>query len=78
MISYEQVLGRLKAAARPGQLVGMGRYGIATDNRLGVQMPELRALGKQIGTNHRLALRHIQNDCPFFRCSVFSYYYTKV
>ncbi len=37
---------KLRAAARPEQLEGMGRYGIVTDNRLGVSIPELRALGK--------------------------------
>lgn len=57
MISYDRVLEKLKAAARPDQLEGMGRYGIATDNRLAVSMPELRALGKQIGKDHRLALQ---------------------
>jgi hypothetical protein len=38
---------RLKAAARPDQLEGMARYGIST--RLGVSMPELRALGNPSG-----------------------------
>jgi 3-methyladenine DNA glycosylase AlkD len=54
---YEEILKRLKGAARPEQLEGMKRYGIATDNRLGVSMPELRALGRQIGKNHALAQR---------------------
>jgi 3-methyladenine DNA glycosylase AlkD len=51
-----QVLDRLEAAARPDQLEGMARYGIVAENRLGVSMPELRALGKEIGRDHELAL----------------------
>jgi hypothetical protein len=34
----------------------MARYRINTANRLGVSMPELRALGKAIGKDHQLAL----------------------
>ncbi len=64
MLAYEQVLKRLKAAARPDQLEGMARYGISTRNRLGVSMPELRALGKAIGKDHRLALRLWDSGIP--------------
>jgi 3-methyladenine DNA glycosylase AlkD len=56
MLGFEQIMKRLHAAARPNQLEGMARYGINTRNRLGVAMPELRALGKAIGRDHRLAL----------------------
>jgi 3-methyladenine DNA glycosylase AlkD len=34
----------------------MARYGISTDNTLGVSMPALRALAKEIGRDHELAL----------------------
>ena len=33
----------------------MARYGIKTENRLGVQIPELRKLAKEAGKNHQLA-----------------------
>jgi 3-methyladenine DNA glycosylase AlkD len=56
MWTLTQVLDRLKAEARPDQLEGMARYGMVTENRLGVSMPRLRALGKEIGRNHELAL----------------------
>jgi 3-methyladenine DNA glycosylase AlkD len=48
MLSCEQVLARLKAAARPDQLEGMAKYGLKKENRLGVSMPNLRALAKEI------------------------------
>jgi 3-methyladenine DNA glycosylase AlkD len=56
MPSTEEILTKLKAKARPDQLSGMARYGIRTENRLGVQIPELRKLAKETGKNHELAL----------------------
>jgi 3-methyladenine DNA glycosylase AlkD len=55
MTSAQQTLERLKAKAQPDQLQGMARYGMAVDNRLGVKVPELRKLAKEIGRDHRLA-----------------------
>jgi 3-methyladenine DNA glycosylase AlkD len=54
--STEEILTRLKAKARPDQLPGMARYGMKTEHRLGVQIPELRKLAKETGRNHQLAL----------------------
>ncbi len=56
MSSTEEILTRLKAKARPDQLPGMARYGIKTEHRLGLQIPELRKLAKETGRNHQLAL----------------------
>jgi len=54
--STEEILTKIKAKARPDQLPGMARYGMKTENRLGVQIPELRKLAKETGRNHQLAL----------------------
>ena len=54
--STEEILTKLKAKARPDQLPGMARYGIKTQNRLGVSVPEMRKLAKETGKNHQLAL----------------------
>lgn len=56
MASASAVIDRLKANSRPEILSGMARYGIKTENRLGVQIPELRKLAKEIGKNHSLAI----------------------
>lgn len=56
MISVDDVLRQLKIKARPDQLAGMARYGIVVEKRLGVSIPELRKLAKEIGKNHDLAL----------------------
>jgi 3-methyladenine DNA glycosylase AlkD len=56
MHSAEQVVTALQTKARPDQLPGMARYGIAVERRLGVSIPELRKLAKQLGHDHKLAL----------------------
>jgi len=56
MISADEVLKRLKVKAKPDQLAGMARYGIVVEKRLGVSIPELRKIAKEIGKNHDLAL----------------------
>ncbi len=57
MTTCEEILAKLKAKARPDQLAGMARYGIKTENRLGIQMPELRKLAKEIGKDHVLSMQ---------------------
>jgi 3-methyladenine DNA glycosylase AlkD len=49
-------MGILTDLADPKQLSGMSRYGITTDKRLGVKVPQLRKIAKQIGKDHDLAL----------------------
>lgn len=56
MTSAEDILMKLRAKARPDQLPGMARYGMKTENRLGVQIPELRKLAKETGRKHELVL----------------------
>ncbi len=41
---------------RPEALDKMARYGIDTENTLGVALPDIRALAKEIGKDHQLAL----------------------
>ena len=56
MASVTDVLDRLRSKARPEQLEGMAKYGMAVEHRLGVQVPHMRKLAKEIGKDHRLAL----------------------
>ena len=56
MVSADDVLDRLRAKARPDQLEGMARYGMASDSRLGVSIPDLRKMAKEIGKDHELSL----------------------
>jgi 3-methyladenine DNA glycosylase AlkD len=56
MASVEVMVDRLKKLSRPDQLEGMARYGMAVERRLGVAIPDLRRMAKELGTDHRLAL----------------------
>ena len=56
MAILEDVMRRLKSQARPDQLEGMARYGMAVEQRLGVSIPDLRKLAKELGRDHELAL----------------------
>lgn len=56
MASVEEVLERLKSMAKPDQLEGMAKYGMVVERRLGVSIPNLRRLAKELGQNHKLAL----------------------
>ncbi|MFH0954180.1 MAG: DNA alkylation repair protein, partial [Verrucomicrobiota bacterium] len=41
--------------ANPANVAGMARYGISTKGTLGVSVPALRQMAKEIGTDHQLA-----------------------
>lgn len=57
MVLYRDVIKQLKAQANAHNVAGMARFGISTKDTLGVSIPILRKLAKQIGTDHQLALR---------------------
>jgi 3-methyladenine DNA glycosylase AlkD len=52
----QSALAWLKAHSSKAVRDGMARYAIPSDNALGVPMRDIKALGKQIGRNHALAL----------------------
>ena len=56
MASVDEVLHMLRAKARPDQLEGMARYGMTPEGRLGVSVPDMRAIAKRVGKDHALAL----------------------
>jgi len=64
MSSVEEVLSRLEAKARPDQVAGMARYGMSAKGRLGVAVPDMRKLARELGKDHRLALDLWQTGIP--------------
>jgi len=56
MASVKDVLDKLQSKARPEQLKGMAKYGMTVEQRLGVSVPDMRKLAKEIGRDHKLAL----------------------
>ena len=57
MVSATEVLQQLKAKANPSHLEGMARFGMAVDKRLGISVPVMRQIAKQVGKDHQLALK---------------------
>jgi 3-methyladenine DNA glycosylase AlkD len=51
----EEVLKRLKAFANPANVAGIARFGINPENTLGISVPALRKMAKEIGRDHALA-----------------------
>jgi len=56
MASMKDVLDKLQSKAQPEQLKGMAKYGMTVEQRLGVSVPDMRKLAKEIGRDHKLAL----------------------
>jgi 3-methyladenine DNA glycosylase AlkD len=54
-MQLEEILNQLKALANPDNVAGMARYGINPNDTLGIAIPTLRQMAKQIGKNHDLA-----------------------
>ncbi|HZX59522.1 MAG TPA: DNA alkylation repair protein [Mucilaginibacter sp.] len=56
-MNVDEVIDLLKQSADASRLEGMKRYAIDTTKALGVTMPEIRKLAKEIKKDHPLALR---------------------
>jgi len=56
MASVKDVLDKLQSKAQPEQLKGMAKYGMTVEQRLGVSVPDMRKLAKEVGKDHKLAL----------------------
>jgi 3-methyladenine DNA glycosylase AlkD len=55
-VNAQAILKRLRAQANPANIEGMARYGINPAGALGVPMPALRLLAKEVGTSPALAI----------------------
>jgi 3-methyladenine DNA glycosylase AlkD len=61
-LQVERVLTWLKAHSSEATLNGMSRYAIPSHNAFGVAMKDIKALGKELGHNHELALALWKTD----------------
>jgi 3-methyladenine DNA glycosylase AlkD len=52
-----QILKKLKSQANPQNVAGMTRFGINPQKTYGINLPVLRKMAKEIGRDHRLALK---------------------
>lgn len=55
MNNLQSILKKLKSHANPKNAAGMARFGIKAKNTLGISIPILRKLAKEIGKDHKLA-----------------------
>jgi len=60
----EGTIKKLKSMSNPEAVEGMARYGIRGEKRLGVAIPDLRKMAKEIGRNHDLALNLWRTGIP--------------
>jgi len=52
-----EILAKLRTIGNPKNVAGMARYGINPRNALGVPLPSLRTMARQLSNNHSLALQ---------------------
>jgi len=64
MHTIETTLNHLKQLAHPEKLPAMRRFGLTGNQRLGIAIPKLRALAKEIRINHTLALALWETHIP--------------
>ncbi|WP_277592432.1 DNA alkylation repair protein [Roseateles saccharophilus] len=57
-------LTALREHSRPDQLDAMARFGLTGDGRLGLAVPTLRALAREVGRDHELALALWDSGIP--------------
>ena len=64
MASVEEVLEKLEVKAKPDHVEGMARYGMVAERRLGVSVPDMRKIAKEVGKDHGLALELWKRGLP--------------
>lgn len=56
-MQFSQVIAELHSMADPEVVKGLGRFGLPTENALGISAPKLRALAKRVGRDQALSLK---------------------
>ncbi len=56
MATVEDVVKTLREKVKPGALKGMAQFGMETEGRLGVSVPDIRKISKALGKDHDLAV----------------------
>jgi 3-methyladenine DNA glycosylase AlkD len=54
-MEYEELIDKLKSQSNPKDREGMARFGINSEYALGIRVPVLRKLAKEVGKDHTLA-----------------------
>ncbi len=55
-LSVESIISEMRSKSDPKAVEGMAKFGISSENTLGLSIPTLRGMAKKIGTDHQVAL----------------------
>ena len=55
-MTSEQIIKKLKSLANPKAIEGMKRFAVGGANTLGINIPTLRKMAKEIGKDHAVAI----------------------
>ncbi|MCX6789207.1 MAG: DNA alkylation repair protein [Candidatus Gribaldobacteria bacterium] len=61
-MNCQEIIKKLKTQSNAKNVAGMARFGINPKNNLGVSMPALRMMAKEIGKDHKVALELWQTE----------------
>jgi len=64
MASVAQILVMLQEKSEPEKVQGMAYFGLTPESRLGVSVPDMRAIAKQVGKDHQVALELWESGYP--------------
>jgi 3-methyladenine DNA glycosylase AlkD len=64
MSRLEYALKIISAEARPDQVQAMARFGLTAEGRLGLSVPAMRKIARELGKDHELALDLWQSGSP--------------
>lgn len=53
MLNLDAVMAKLRGLADPEAAKGMARFGFNPDNTLGISIPDLRSLAREIDKDHK-------------------------
>jgi 3-methyladenine DNA glycosylase AlkD len=56
VLSVESIIAEMKSKADRKAVEGMSKFGISTQDTLGLSIPTLRSIAKKVGKDHRVAL----------------------
>lgn len=60
-MDYKKIIAKLKSQRNPKNIAGMARFGISAKNTLGVSMPELRKMAKEIRQEFKADKKDAEN-----------------
>jgi len=64
MLNAKEILKILKSKTNPENVAGMAKFGMSSNNRLGISVPDMRKIAKQNGKDHAVALELWETGIP--------------